>query len=387
MTKIIHNGEQNISDIFENSIVLPKVQTERWVLHVDLDAFYASVEQKLHPELIGKPVIVGPDPKLGATRGVVLTCSYEARKFGIHSAMSISQAQKLCPDAYYSFTGFKSYHEESKKVMEILEEKCKEIQQVSIDEAYTDISDLIPDHKPETVQLFSKELQQEVHEVTQLSISIGGSHTKAIAKICSQLAKPHGVMILPEVNFRAKLDPLPLNIISGVGKKTFAYLQSKGYNYIGDISKKKYTKLSPELRWIWLTVHGIVINDSRQQKSNRSHSKDRTMNEDVGDHILLRKIVRKLVTSLMSDLEGENFKTLTLKIRDSNFQTFTRSKTFQYFINPEKVIDVKLAIITANDLLNEFLLEDERRYRLLGIKASNFKVNDLIQTSIFDYIP
>ena len=95
------NGVQTISDIFEDSIVLPKVQTEKWILHVDLDAFYASVEQKLHPELLGKPVIVGPNPKLGATRGVVLTCSYEARAYGVRSAMPISKAEKLCPEAFY----------------------------------------------------------------------------------------------------------------------------------------------------------------------------------------------------------------------------------------------------------------------------------------------
>ena len=344
------------------------------------------MEQKLHPELKGKPVIVGPNPKLGATRGVVLTCSYEARTFGVHSAMPISQAHKLCPDAFYSFTGFKSYHEESKRVMEILENKGTEIQQVSIDEAYMDISDLIEDYKEDTVMKFSLNLQQEVLDKTQLSISIGGSHTKSLAKVCSQLAKPHGVKILPEASFREVLDPLPLNIISGIGKKTFSYLQSKGYNYIGDISKKKYTKLSPELKWIWLTVNGIILPDSKRQKSNRSHSKERTLNEDISDHILLRKIVRKLVTSLMKDLEGENFKTLSLKIRDSDFQTYTRSRTFQYFLDPSKVIDSKLAILTVNELLNEFLIDNDRRFRLLGIKASNFKENNLIQKSLIDYI-
>lgn len=345
------------------------------------------MEQKLHPELKGKPVIVGPDPKLGAKRGVVLTCSYEARAFGVHSAMPISQASKLCPNAFYSFTGFKSYHEESKNVMVILQSKGIEIQQMSIDEAYMDITDLIQNHNEETVRIFSLNLQQEVLDKTQLTISIGGSHTKALAKVCSQLAKPHGVKILPEADFRDVLDPLPLNIISGVGKKTFAYLQSKGYNYIRDISKKKYTKLTPELRWIWLTVHGIILPNSRRQKSNRSHSKERTLNEDISDHILLRKIVRKLVTSLMKDLEGDNFKTLTLKIRDANFQTYTRSRTFQYFLDPSKVIDTKLAILTANEMLNEFLEESDRKFRLLGIKASTFKESDLIQKSLMDYVP
>lgn len=351
---------------------------------MDLDAFYASVEQKLHPELVGKPVIVGPNPKLGATRGVVLTCSYEARAFGVRSAMPIARAHKLCPDAYYSFTGFKAYHEESSIVMNILKEKCGEIKQVSIDEAYIDISNLLVDSEEQTVRKFSLDLQKEVLDKTQLAISIGGSHTKAIAKICSQLAKPKGVKIISHEMFREELDPLPLNIISGVGKKTFSYLQGNGYTLIGDVSKKKYTKLSPELRWIWLTVHGIVLPADPNQKSSRSHSKERTFHEDVSDHILLRKIVRKLVNSLMKDLKGDCFKTLTIKIRDTNFQTFTRSKTFQYYINPRNEEDVKKMIIISNELLNEFLNED-KEFRLLGVKASNFNESDYTQSSLFDF--
>ena len=268
--------------------------------------------------------------------------------------------------------------------MEILKEQCKEIQQVSIDEAYIDISTIIPDSEEETVRKFSLALQKEVLEKTQLAISIGGSHTKAIAKIASQLAKPKGVKIIPAGKFREELDPLPLNIISGVGKKTYSYLQSKGYNIIGDISEKKYTKLSPNLRWIWLAVNGIVIPGETTQRSNRSHSKDRTFNEDISDHILLRKIIRKLITSLMVDLKGEQFKTLTIKVRDNNFQTYTRGKSFQYFIDPSREEDVKTLIFLGNKLLNEFL-NDDKQFRLLGVKASNFRESDLTQTSLEDF--
>ena len=299
--------------------------------------------------------------------------------------MPISKADKLCPDAFYSFTGFDAYHKESKSVMKILKENCKEIRQVSIDEAYIDISNLLTDSQEETVKQFCLSLQKKIFNETSLPISIGGSHTKAIAKICSQLAKPHGVKIIPADRFRDELDRLPLNIISGVGKKTYSYLQSKGYNLIGDIAKKKFTKLGPGLKWIWLTVYGIVLPPDPNQKSSRSHSKERTFTEDLNDHILLRKIVRKLITSLMVDLKEENFKTLTIKIRDSNFQTFTRSKTFQYFINPAEEEDVKKCVITGNELLNEFLVEN-KSFRLLGIKASNFNESALTQTSLFDFV-
>ena len=269
--------------------------------------------------------------------------------------------------------------------MKILKDVCKEIRQVSIDEAYIDVSNLISDTKEETVKKFCVDLQRKILEETQLPISIGGSHTEAIAKICSQLAKPHGIKILSSERFREELDPLQLNIISGVGKKTFSYLQSRGYSLIGDIAKKRYTKLSSGLRWIWLTAHGIVLPQDPNQKSNRSHSKERTFNKDVSDHILLRKIVRKLITSLMVDLKSENFRTLSIKIRDSTFQTYTRSKSFQYFINPSIEDDIKRCIITGNEMLNEFLVEN-RAFRLLGVKASNFKESDLFQTSLFDFI-
>jgi DNA polymerase IV (DinB-like DNA polymerase) len=333
---------------------------------------------------MGKPVIVGPNPKLGAKRGVVLTCSYEARSFGVRSAMPISQAEKLCPDAIYSFTGFNAYHEESTNVMNILKEFCNEIQQVSIDEAYLNVTEKLHGFTELQVREFSLTIQEKINQEVKLPISIGGSHTKSLAKICSQIAKPKGVFILPHTKFREVLDPLPLNIISGVGKKTYAILQAKGYEKIGDVAKIKYTRTPPELRWIWLIVNGIVL-QSKNEKSNRSHSKERTFSEDVSDHVMLRKIIRKLTSSLLGDLKGENFRTLTLKIRNSYFQTYTRSKTFQYYINPNKDEDIKLCIVTANEFLNEFL-NDDNKFRLMGIKASNFKESDKIQSSLLDFV-
>ena len=370
-------------NFFADNLKLPKVAIDRWILHADLDSFYASVEQKLHPELKGKPVIVGPNPKLGQSRGVVLTCSYEARKFGVRSAMPINQANKLCPDAYYSFSGFNAYNHESKAVIEIFKEFCSEISQVSIDEAFLDLSQSFKDSTSEEVTNYCKKIQREVLNKTELDVSIGGSHTKAIAKIASQLAKPRGVLVIEESKFRDILDPLPLDIISGVGKKSTIYLNQLGFEKIGDIANIPYQKLQKNLQWIWLTVHGIII-PKEPENSSRSHSKERTFNEDVSDHIILRKTVRKLLTSLLDKLEDEYFKTMTIKVRNKYFGTFTRSKSFPNYINSNDELTKKKLLIIANELLNEFLIDDQE-FRLIGVKISNFKENKLIQSNLSKY--
>ena len=290
-------------EFFKENLVLPEVEERKWILHADLDSFYASVEIKLHPELKGKPVIVGPNPRHGAKRGVVLTCSYEARKFGVHSAMPIMQAHKLCPTADYSMTGFKAYQEESNAVMEVFSRFDPNLKRVSIDEAYLDVTG-DGEKKQRDIKVICDRIQEQVWDEVSLPVSIGGSHTGSIAKIASQIAKPMGTLVVPKEKFREILDPLSLKIISGVGKKTYAYLQSKGYQKIGDIAKYEYSALSPNLRWIWLLVHGIKL-PSQPRNSSRSHSRERTFREDIGDHLDIRKALRRLLFSLLEDLKQE----------------------------------------------------------------------------------
>jgi DNA polymerase IV (DinB-like DNA polymerase) len=383
------------TDFFKEHFNLPAVETKTWVCHADLDSFYASVEIKLRPELQGKPVIVGPNPNLGVKRGVVLTCSYEARKFGVRSAMPIMQAHKLCPDAEYSFSGFEAYRNESNAVMEIFRKYDPDLTRVSIDEAYLDISDKINIATYESEQLKEKkikqiclEIQNKVWNEASLPVSIGASHTRPIAKIASQIAKPHGILVIPHHKFRNILDPLPLKIISGVGKKSFTRLKEKGYIKIGDIANLEYSALpSKHVQWIWLTVNGIQVNSSLKRRSNRSHSKERTFRDDIEDTLIIRQTLRKLLDSLLNDLSNE-FRTITVKLRDENFRTITRSFSFEFYINPKNSDHQRSCIKKANELLNDLFSElKHRKFRLLGIKASNFKTSSKkVQKSVKDFL-
>lgn len=375
------------SDFFKDNLRLPPVPREQWILHADLDSFYASVEVKLNPELKGKPVIVGPNPKLGAKRGVVLTCSYEARKFGVKSAMPILQAHKLCPDALYSFSGYKSYRSESNSVMEVFKRYCPNLQRVSIDEAYLNVSELILNKDDElSVKILCDKIQNDVFLDTELPVSIGASHTHQIAKIGSQLAKPKGTLIIPHTKFRSILDKESLKIISGVGKKSFKRLKSAGFEFIGDISKFQYTELpNKHLQWIWLIVNGIKIKD-HDRSSSRSHSKERTFRDDVENRLDIRKVMRNLLLSLLNDLKDNLFKTLTIKLRDHNFKTTTRSFSFDFYINPADEKHKRLIIQKGNELLSKSFDDHEKeKFRLLGVKASNFR-SGITQKSLQDFI-
>ena len=339
----------------------------------------------MKPELNGKPVIVGPNPKLGAKRGVVLTCSYEAREFGVRSAMPILQAHKLCPNAEYSFSGFEAYRKESLAVMEVLSRFDPELKRVSIDEAYLDMSKPA-EQKEEEIKSICDTIQKTVLEEVSLAVSIGASRTKAIAKIASQIAKPMGTLVIPKHKFREILDPLSLKIISGVGKKTYSRLQKAGYVYIGDVAKFEYASLpNKNLQWIWLTVHGIKLERYRK-KSSRSHSKERTFRDDIDDHLLIRKSLRKLILSLLDEIRYE-FKTITIKLRDEDFKTITRSFSFDFFLNPSNESHKRDCIKKANELINISFNElKNRKFRLLGVKASNFKINTIVQRSVKDFI-
>ena len=196
------------------------------IAHVDLDAFFASVHLKHNPFLEGYPVIIGSDPKKGKGRGVISTCSYEARKFGLHSAMPISKAYRLCPNGIYICSGreisFVSYHEESNRVMTILKEYTSVFQGAGIDEAYLDLTNVWMKYgdSPESI---ATHIQDRISNELSLNVSIGIAETKSIAKIASDLNKPKGISIVSNQDIPKLLYNLPVRKIIGVGKKTVSY--------------------------------------------------------------------------------------------------------------------------------------------------------------------
>src|SRR3990170_2253311 len=199
----------------------------RRILHIDMDAFFASVEQKRHPELTGKPIVVGGsgDP---TKRGVVSTASYEARKFGIHSAMPLRTAYKLCPDAIFLPVDYEEYSKVSEKIKTILAEFTPIIEDVGIDEAFLDITQI--DKPPDET---AKEIKRRIRDETDLSCSIGIAPNKLLAKIASDMQKPDGLTIITEADIVTKIWPLPVRKLWGVGPKTEAFLKSKDIETIG----------------------------------------------------------------------------------------------------------------------------------------------------------
>ncbi|MDA8242579.1 MAG: DNA polymerase IV, partial [Elusimicrobia bacterium] len=229
---------------------------ERRIVHVDMDAFFAAIEQRDDPSLKGKPVIIGADPKGGRGRGVVSTCSYEARKFGVRSAMPISEAWRRCPKGVYLRPDFRKYSEASEKVLAVFNEFTPDVEPVSIDEAFLDIT--------RSAHLFGgpletcRRIKARVKAVTGLTCSVGLAPTKMAAKIASDLRKPDGLVEVREEGLRAFLAPLDISRLWGLGPKTAGVLRSRGINTVGELAAAEADELrglgahGPELRLLAL---------------------------------------------------------------------------------------------------------------------------------------
>ena len=367
-------------DLFKESSL--KISNQ-WIIHVDLDAFYASVEERLHPEYQGLPLIVGPDPKK-YKRGVVLTANYVARKYGVRSAMPINQAYKLCPDGIFIFSGFKYYNEASHEVMIILKQfdsKEGNFLQASIDEAYLNITDLVIDTL--AIEDIITQLQRKILYETKLSCSIGAAPTKALAKIASDLHKPKGITIIRPEELPTCVADLSLNKISGIGKKTYAALEQKGYTKIADIIKypRKHWSKKGLLLYIWDVAHGLTSAELAEKYHSKSTSIERTFGEDINEPAQLKSILSDMTEKLLDDIAP--FQTISIKVRYANFKTYTRSKTLLNYVTAK---DFKSVQEIVQELFEEFLTNINGGFRLLGVRASNFKQSKLKQQSLNNFV-
>lgn len=301
------------------------------VLHVDMDAFFAAVEQRDHPEYRGKPVIVGAPPD---RRGVVSTCSYEARKFGVHSAMPSREAARLCPQGIFLPGDHAKYSAVSRQVMEILGRFTPLIEQVSVDEAYLDISG--------ATALFgngediARSIRAAIREELSLTASVGVGPNKLIAKICSELAKPDGMKVAPEGEkaLAEFLAPLPVGTLPGVGKVTGAKLASFGYRTVHDLQNAAPESLEAAVganAAAWLRDVAFGRDDRRveaERPEELSISREHTFPEDCTSRGILRETLRDLVRDVAWRLRasGRRAGEVHLKLRWSDFSTITRQK-------------------------------------------------------------
>jgi len=339
----------------------------RRILHIDMDAFFAMVEQKRHPELIGKPVVVGGggDP---TQRGVVSTASYEARKFGIHSAMPLRTAYRLCPNAVFLPVDYEEYSRMSEGIKKVLREFSPIVEDVGIDEAFLDISSI---DKPSDE--IANEIKRRIKDETDLSCSIGIAPNKLLAKIASDMQKPDGLTIITEDEIEVRIWPLPVRKLWGVGPKTEAYLKDMGVATIGELASLSLDQLIEEFGksyggYLYEASRGIDESPLVTYWEPKSMSRETTFQEDVRDWQVIAKTLVELTKEVVHSMKEEGYqgRTVTLKIRFRDFRTLTRAKTLQDPTDSEE--EIRKA---AFDCLGR--VELKKKVRLIGIRMGHLE--------------
>ncbi|MCB9064683.1 MAG: DNA polymerase IV [Chitinophagales bacterium] len=347
----------------------------RSIVHLDLDTFFVSVERLQNSALIGKPVIIGRN----GDRGVVASCSYEARKFGVHSAMPSRMAKQLCSEAIWVLGDMDSYSKYSRMVTDILQDRAPLVEKASIDEHYLDITGM---DKYFGCVKWTSELRQTIIRETGLPISFGLSENKTVSKIATGQAKPNGQLNVDYGNEKPFLAPLPSKKIPMLGPKTHKILSNMGLSLIGTIQQMPVELMQGALGengvTIWNNANGIDSSLVLPYHEQKSMSSEQTFENDTIDMQFLRKKIISMIDSLAFDLRKDGRLTgcITLKIRYSNFDTHTMQKRIPYTSSD------KYLITTALELFKK-LYSRRMLIRLIGMKFSNL-VSGSYQINLFD---
>jgi len=360
-----------------NPTLLEESPGNRFILHVDMDSFYASAEVQRNPGLADKPVIVGADPREGKGRGVVVACNYVARGYGVRSGMPISRAWALCPGAVYLRPDFDYYVSLSTKVMGVVRRFADKFEQVSIDEAFLDVSDQVK--TPAAALSLVERMRHELKEKTGLTCSVGIAENKSAAKITTDINKPDRV--IPRGRTKEFLAPLPIGRITGVGRKTELLLQSLGITTIGDLQKDDEVQLGRRLgktaRWLLQVANGVERGEIREQPS-RSLSTERTLEEDTTNWDVIERMVEAMADELASRATDArlSFKSVGIKIRFQGFETHTRETRLVASTQDKGVIRREALL-----LLSRFS-SGKKKVRLVGVRISGLRIMSTKQASI-----
>jgi len=340
---------------------------DRTILHIDMDAFFASVEQRDRPELRGQPVIIGGL----AERGVVSTCSYEARRYGVRSAMPTKEAQRLCPHGIYLVPDHSKYSAVSRQIFAIFARYTPLIEGLSLDEAFLDVTGsrrLFGDGITIATRI-KREIQQEL----DLTASVGVSFNKFLAKLASDLDKPDGLVVLTRDNYLARIHPLPITRLWGVGKKSAEQLQRLGLHTIGDVAQMEVERMRSYLGsladHIYLLAHGRDDRPVSPEREAKSIGQETTFVTDITDRLFLEATLLGQIESVARRLRqsGVEARTITLKLRYAPFRTITRSRTFD---QPTALEPILYAAV--KDLLRHCEIGDSHAVRLIGVAGSSF---------------
>jgi nucleotidyltransferase/DNA polymerase involved in DNA repair len=350
----------------------------RAILHVDMDAFYASVEQRDNPDLRGKPVIVGAGPQ---ERGVVSAASYEARKFGVHSAMPSRTAYKHCPQGIFVRPDMEKYGRVSKQIMTILGAFTPFVQPVSVDEAFMDVTGST--QKFGDALTIAKRIKAEIHAQTGLTASVGVAPNKFLAKLASDLNKPDGLTVITEANKVEMLAPLPVSKIWGVGKVAEKRLHDLGLHTIGDLQRVPLDELRRRFGNMAAHLHALAMGEDDREVVTDEESKyissEHTFDVDTADLDQIKKCLLEQCEEVGSRLRQEKVaaRTVQLKLRYADFTTLTRRQTL---LQPTQ--DGMMLYQVAGQLLIAEGIEG-KRIRLIGVGGSNL-VQPEIQSDLFN---
>jgi DNA polymerase-4 len=345
----------------------PPQTSARRVLHVDMDAFFAAVELLRHPELKGKPLVIGGagDP---TRRGVVSTASYEARKFGVHSAMPLRTAYRLCPDCVFLPVDYAEYSRVSGIVKDILRRYSPLMQDVGIDEAYLEVTG---SERP--AEEIARDIKRRVREETGLTCSIGIAPNKRLAKIASDMNKPDGLTMIQEGDLEAKIWPLAVRKVPGIGPKTEQRLAELGVHTIGELAAVPLEALIERFghaygEFLHQASHGIDERPLVTHWEPKQRSRERTFQEDIADWQIIARRLVELSHGVAQDLKEDGYvgRTVGIKIRFADFETHTRDKTLAAPTNDPLVIRK-----AAFECLGRIKLD--RRVRLLGVRVGELE--------------
>ncbi len=339
---------------------------QRTIMHVDLDAFFVSVEVALNPDLKGKPVVVGGKPD---ARGVISAASYEARAYGLHSAMPLKTASRLCPHAVFIEGNFQRYRDASKKFMAILADFSPFVEPMGLDEAFLDVTGFESLHG--TIHQMAVSIKKRVAEEQRLCASIGIAPCKVVAKVASDYSKPDGLIEILPGEEREFLAPLPVERLPGIGKQTQKHLKELGIITIGQLASMPLKTMNNRFGIVGTTMYNAAngIDDRKVEPPGtaKSISRETTFKEDTNNREFLKSTLRYLGEKVGADLRKreKRAKCVTLKIRFSDFTTYTRSHTLQRPFDSNEII-----FSTSATLLEKAVQTSSQPVRLLGVGVS-----------------